>query len=70
MSYPAASETTTIAKIGEPVHLTVSTNAKGKIQYEISVHGATDADITPHVDRLEAYVQEKYKGRLAGDDTK
>ena len=54
-------------RMAEPVHLTISRSAKGKIQYEISIHAATVDDTAWQVFELENRVKAQYKGQLAGE---
>ena len=62
---PTKEPTVTIQKLAEPVHLTITRNAKGKVQYEISIHGADTAKVEHDTAELEFWVQEKFKGQLA-----
>lgn len=57
-----------VIKYAEPVHLTITLNAKGKIQYEISVHGQTDVDTAEVSFRLEDKVKERYGKQLASQE--
>ena len=62
---PTKEPTVTIQKLAEPVHLTITRNAKGKVQYEISIHTASVDDVAEQTKQLEAWVQAKFKGQLA-----
>ena len=59
---------TSIQKLAEPVHVTITRNAKGKVQYEFSVHAATPPEVELIVGELEKWVQDKFKGQLAGEE--
>ena len=61
-------QTTEIQKLAEPVHLTITRNAKGKVQYEISIHGPDEATVEHQTAELEDWVHRKYEGHLAGDE--
>ena len=55
----------TIQKLAEPVHLTITRNAKGKVQFEISIHSADTSKVEHDTAELEDWVQKKYEGQLA-----
>lgn len=58
------SSTETVTRLAEPVQITVGTNAKGNIQYEVNVHATTGEDALQLVSYLEGKLYEKYKDRL------
>ena len=62
-------EQTVTTKIAEPIHLTTTRNAKGKIQYEISIHAATVQEVAAKTEELEMLVKAQHKGELAGEET-
>ncbi len=60
-------ESVVVQKIAEPLHLTITRNAKGKYQYEISVH-TPDGDAAFDVGfRLDERGRAKLQGQLAGE---
>lgn len=64
---PQENETIITEHLGEPVHLTTSLNAKGKVQFEISVHTMDTTEAEKINEELDAWVRTKYAGKLAGE---
>lgn len=55
-----AEEQIVTSHIAEPCHITVTRNAKGDIQFEVSIHGVDVADTLRMVLEAEAALSERY----------
>ena len=65
-----AEETIQITTMAEPVHITVTRNAKGRYQYEISVHTKTADEAFDIGVELDARLKKHFEGQLAGEEAK
>lgn len=50
-------------------HVTVTRSAKGKYQWEISVHSDSEGEVLAMVSRLEGDLRRQYQGQLSGEDS-
>ena len=57
-------ESSVVTHIGEPIHISISRNAKGNIQYEVSVHMSDAAECKRITTFLEDALYAKYKDQL------
>ena len=60
-------ETVNIQKIAEPVHFVLTRNAKGKYQYELSIHAKDVDTVLEQAWKLDEQVRLKLQGQMAGE---
>ncbi len=61
---PFPEEQIVTQRMAEPVHITLTRNAKGDIQWEVSIHGPTTKEAVDNTlemaERAAAYLNEKH----------
>jgi hypothetical protein len=52
----------------KPFHVTLTRNAKGRYQWEISVHTDIGADAYAEAVNLDSALRKEYEGQLGGEE--
>jgi hypothetical protein len=61
-------ESLVITKMSEPIHVTITRSAKGRYQWEISIHGATADETLETGIRIDKQLLLEYGDQASGEN--
>jgi|GEM_PF-1292629 arginine decarboxylase-like protein len=60
MQSESAAEETKLTRVAQPYHVTVTKNAKGSYQWEVSIYSETADDVLASVEYVEKELRARY----------